>query len=180
MEKKSLLPGIILISIGLLFLATNLNLIWIDWEDIWYEFWTLWPLAILVGGVLFWLGWLKNRNDYGLLMPGTIMIIYGLLFWYCMEFGWWRMGEDRLWSLFIIAPGLGFFAMYALGKQEKGFLVPAIILTLLGVFFLTGPYSWRILWPVVLILIGVRLLMKGKKKTDALKAEGTAPVDNAK
>ncbi len=178
MEKKSLVPGIILIAIGLLFLADNLNFIWIDWEDIWYDFWSLWPLAILVGGVLFWLGWFKNRDDYGLLMPGTIMIVYGLLFWYCMEFGWWHMGDDHLWSFFIIGPGLGFLAMYALGKQEKGFLVSGLILALIGGIFLIGTYFWDFIIPALLILIGVRLLMKGKKRADM--ADGAASVDNAK
>ena len=110
-------------------------------------------------------------------MPGTILLVYGLLFWYCMEFGWWHMGEDRLWALFIMAPGLGFLAMYALGKQDKGFLVPAIILIGLGVIFMGGSYFWEIFWPVVFILVGVWLLMKGRKKSDENVAGGTTSVD---
>jgi hypothetical protein len=163
MNTKSLLIGIILIALGALILADNLNLITIYWEDAW-DFWYLWPWLLIIGGVLFWLGWFKNRDEIGLLMPGTILLIYGLLFWYNIQYGWWHMGAHNLWAFFLIGPGLGFLMMYLLGKKERGLLVPAGILIGLGIIFLSGWSNLSLLWPIILIVVGIRLLLKYREK----------------
>jgi hypothetical protein len=163
MNSRSFIVGIILIAVGALLIADNLGWIWIRWEDFW-EFWYLWPWLMIIGGALFWIGWFKNRQEIGLLMPGTILLVYGLLFWYNVQYGWWHMGASNLWAFFLIGPGLGFLIMYLLGKRDRGLLVPAGILIVLGVIFLTGWSNISLLWPIILIVIGIRLILKHREK----------------
>ncbi len=156
MNAKNFIIGIVLIVLGLLFLADNLDWIYLSWDN-------LWPFLMVIAGALFWLGWLTHRKEYGLLMPGTILIVYGLLFWFCAVNGWWYMGAYHLWAFFIIGPGLGFLALYIFGEREKGMLVPAGILIGLGIIFLSGSHFWRFIVPVGLILIGVVLLWRSRR-----------------
>lgn len=168
MERKSFITGIILIGLGVLFLADNFDWISFRWAN-------LWPFLLIIGGILFWLAWFGNRREYGLLMPGTILIVYGLLFWYCTAYGWWHMGEDNLWAFFMIGPGLGFVFMYLLGNKERGLLVPAGILIGIGSIFLSGPHNLRLVWPLALIAIGVYLLFKHRREQSGDKPKPASP-----
>jgi hypothetical protein len=78
---------------------------------------------------------------------------------------------ERLWPFFVMAPGLGFVMMYLFGKRERGLLIPAGILTGLGLIFLLNVNESEYLWPGVLILAGVLFLIKWKKE----RPEGTTP-----
>ncbi len=176
MDRKSIFWGIFLIAVGLIFLANNLNILNIDWYYIVSNIWQLWPLLMVVGGLAFWVGWLNNRKEYGLIMPGTILATYGLLFWHCTYHGWQQMAEYNLWAFFLIGPGLGFFLMYLMGQREKGLLIPGSLLLGLGIVFLTGPENIALVWPIVLIAIGVGLLFK-HRENQRRKAD-SAPTDS--
>ena len=160
MKNRSLINGVVLIALGGFFLANNFG--YLDFE--WHDFADYWPWAMIVGGILFWTAWLSNRKDYGLLMPGTILLIYGGLFLYNSQTDWWYM--DDLWPIFILGPGVGFLAMYFLGKRDNGLLVTGLILCGIGVIFLGGSASFRVIWPLILIGIGLRLLFKHRKQTE--------------
>lgn len=172
MNSKSFLPGIILIALGAFILADNLNLINIYWYDLW-DFGYLWPWLLVLGGAFFWVSWLRNREEQGLLVPGTILLVYGLVFWYCTRYGWWLMGEYNLWAFFMIGPGLGFLMMFLLGKHDKGHLVPAGILIGLGVIFLAGWNNLSLLWPLILIAIGLRMIFKYYQKQKETVGSGS-------
>ncbi len=148
-ETRSLIWGFLLILLGVLFLGNNLAWFNLDWEN-------LWPLVMILGGILFWIGWIGNRKEVGLLMPGTILTTYGLLFLYCSQDGWYQM--DRLWPVFLLGPGLGFFFMYLLGSRERGLLIPASILTVLAILFWAGENVFHFFWPILLIGVGIYLL----------------------
>ncbi len=154
-ELKSLIWGIILILIGFLFLGHNLDWFYLEWEE-------LWPLLMIAGGVFFWIGWIAKRREIGLLMPGTILITYGLLFQYCAVNGWYWM--DDLWPVFLLGPGLGFLFMYLLGERESGLLVPAAILIVLSILFWSGHEFFGYFWPLVFIGIGIYLLLRHRKQ----------------
>jgi hypothetical protein len=154
-ETRSLIWGILLIIFGFLFLGHNLGWFYFDWEYIW-------PLLLIIGGLLFWIGWLAKRQEYGLLMPGTILLVYGLMFQYSAMYGWYYM--DDLWPGFLLGPGLGFFFMYLLGTREKGLLIPAFILSLLALLFWSGRDAFRYFWPLILIAAGIYLLFRNRNK----------------
>jgi hypothetical protein len=155
-ETRSLVWGILLIVVGIIFLGHNLGWFYFDWEFVW-------PLLLIVGGFLFWIGWLIKREEYGLLMPGTILLVYGIMFQYSALYGWYYM--DLLWPGFLLGPGLGFFFMYLFGPHEKGLLIPASILTLLALLFWSGREAFRYFWPLLLIAVGIYLLFRNRTKS---------------
>jgi len=74
MKKNNALGGFVLVVVGALMLANNLgnwNLFSMDW---------LWPMFILIPGLVFELGYFSNRSNPGLLVPGGILTTLGLLF----------------------------------------------------------------------------------------------------
>jgi len=156
MKTSDIIIGIGLIILGLVFLFENFGYIEFDFEDVW-------PVFVLLGGVAFWTGFIKDRKNYGLVMPGTILIIYSLMFWYCTVEGWHYM--STIWPGFLIGPGLGFFLMYFLGEKEKGLLVPATILTAVGILFLFRYSGILRYWPALLIVIGIILILKSQFKS---------------
>lgn len=154
-NTKSLITGIILIALGIILLGDNLGLFYISMD-------TFWPWFMIAGGVMFLAGWMNNREKFGLLMPATILLVYGFLFLYTSYDRWWQM-ED-LWPFFLIGPGLGFLLMYQFGSKDKGLLVPTSILLGLGIIFLIGQGTGRYFWPLLLILLGILILFRSRKK----------------
>ena len=163
MTKKSghsVVPGLILIALGIIFLLGNLEVFHFDWDVIWTYF-------IIILGIIFWIGYFTDRSKIGLLMPGTVLLTVGLVFHYAATRDWDAM--NHLWPFFILAPAFGFYAMFLFGTHERGLLVPAGILTILGLVFLlqSYDYSLRFIWPLALIVIGVILLFKGPRKSSS-------------
>jgi hypothetical protein len=153
--NKSVITGITLIVIGLVFLLPNFI------EELTLR--ELWPVLMLGPGLLFFAAFFADRKSYGLLMPGSILTTLGLLFLYCTIFGWYWMRE--LWPFYLIGPGIGFLLMYYFGKKETGLLVPGTILTLLGVIFLLSFSAYEYLWPLAIIATGLFLILRNRKKT---------------
>lgn len=159
-HSHSVVPGLIMITLGIIFLLNNFGAIDFDWED-------FWAYIVLLIGVIFWIGFLADRSKYGLIMPGTIFLVVGIMFVYCSRYGWEKM--EYIWPFFLIAPALGMFGMYLLGKHDRGILIPAFILTGLGVIFLLQSYSWlRFFWPIALIAIGASMLIRKKEKDESI------------
>ncbi len=156
-NHRSIVPGLVLLGLGIIFLLNNFEILDFSWG-------TFWAYMILVMGVIFWIGFIADRGKDGFIMPGTIFIVIGLIFIYCSRYGWGAM--EYLWPFFILAPALGLYAMYFLGKHDRGILIPAGILAVIGLIFLLQSYRWiRYLWPFVLIITGVLLLLKRSGKT---------------
>ena len=91
-------------------------------------------------------------------MPGTILIVYGLVFWYCSADDWYYM--QYLWPFFLIGPGMGFYLMYFLAEKEKGLLIPASILVGMGLLFILKFSHILKYWSVILIGTGLYLIYK--------------------
>jgi len=71
---------------------------------------------------------------------------------------------EELWPYFMIGPGLGFLLMYIFGQRETALLIPGGILLGLGILFLLGEGTARFFWPILLIVIGFWLLLRGRQK----------------
>ena len=156
MKTSDMVIGIGLVILGVLFLFENFGYIAFDFKDIW-------PVFVILAGTGFWIGYIQDKKNYGLIMPGTILIIYGLMFFYCSVEGWYYM--SYLWPVFIMGPGIGFFLMYLIGQQEKGMLIPASILTGLGILFMLSKTGVMRYWPVVLIIIGIVMIVRYQIKS---------------
>lgn len=150
MKEKYIIGGAFIFA-GILFLLSNLDIITIS---------EIWPVFLLIPGLLFFYIFFKDRKNIGLLMPATILTLFGMLFVYCELFGWDAL--RTFWPIFIMAPGLAFFLMYYLGNKEKGFLISGSILVFISLAFLGLTDSSTYFWPVLLIGIGVYLLLLKK------------------
>jgi len=118
----------------------------------------IWPWFIILFGLALFAMFASDRSQYVLLMPASILIVTGLVFEACVLLGWSLMGV--LWPALVIAPGLGFLAMYVVGPGGGMFLLPGIGLLLLGVIVLVRHSAlWRY-WPVALIGGGVYLIAR--------------------
>ena len=160
-KKRSIVPGLILICIGIIAILGNFGLLDLDWE-------VLWTYLLIILGIIFWLGFIFDRNKDGLIMPGTILLTYGLMFNLSARFRYVDMAD--IWPFFILGPAFGFYAMYIFGKRERGLLVPAVILTIVGGVFLLQSYTIiKYIWTPVLVVVGVLVLMnkKGGKEDDS-------------
>jgi hypothetical protein len=146
--KERFYIGGIFIAAGILFLLANFGLFSLE---------HVWPIFVMAPGIIFFIAYLDNKQNYGFLMPASILTIIGLLFFYCEFAGWHRM--ETLWPFFIIAPGCGFFLMYYLGPKEKGLLIPASILTFIGFLNLAVNNPEGYIWPIILIVVGLWMLI---------------------
>src|SRR5581483_4772325 len=87
MKNDKLVPGMILVSIGAIFLLHNFGYLHFHWEN----FATLWPLFIIVPGVLLLLG--LSHSAWAAILRGIIIVGAVLL----LLFGDFGRGRFRWW-----------------------------------------------------------------------------------
>lgn len=157
MSRKNLLPGLLLITLGLIFLLRNLGWIRLDLSS-------LWPLILVIIGLTFEFSHFAGGGPAGLLVPGGILTTYGLLFLTVEFFAFFSM--QQLWPLFLLGPAVGLFQLYLFGGRERGVLIATGILSGLGFIFLTLSLlslSFELLAPLLLIGVGLLIILVGKK-----------------
>lgn len=164
MYKKNFSIGIFLIIIGVLSLLNkvlDLNL---------FSLSNLWPLFILVPGLLFEISYFSKRLEPGFLVPGGILTTVGLLFLFQTLTNWELI--EYSWPIFPLSVAIGLFQLYIFGRKEKTLLIPILILSSISIIswasmFLSGLFSWidkGLIFPVILIIIGAFLLLNNLKK----------------
>jgi len=165
--KPNLYLGIFLIITGLfILLIQNSHFTW------GYS----WPLIVIAAGLLFFIGFFINKENYGLLMPGSILLIIGILFLYFTQMGWYHI-ED-LWPTFILAPGVGFFMMCFFGSKKNKLWIPGTILVLLAIIFYAQFCYYFRYWPVILILLGLYLIFSETKNKKITENNGFTSKEN--
>jgi uncharacterized membrane protein HdeD (DUF308 family) len=148
-SKANLFTGITLIILGIVFaLIQYSNLRWDNF----------WPLILVAGGILFFTRFLMDRSNYSSLMPGSILLIIGILFFYLTLTSWSKM--EYLWPTFILAPGIGFLLIYIFNPEKNNSWVAAVILILLAIVFYAQFFTKSEIWPIFLIIIGLYLIIK--------------------
>jgi len=160
MKKINYLFGLFLLCIGVLLILANFGVIEIVWDN-------LWPLFLLITGILFELSYFIYRKDAGLLVPGGILITYGLLFSVNVMYGWHLM-ED-LWPIFPLGVAIGLFQLFLFGGREKGLLIPVGILGAISLFFLVNNLlfvDFRFLAGILLVVIGIWVIFKKIKSNN--------------
>lgn len=166
-SKSNLLLGIFLIIIGLFILfIQNSRFTWGD----------SWPLIVIAAGLLFFIGFFISKENYGLLMPGSILLIIGILFLYFTQMGLYYIKD--LWPTFILAPGVGFFTMYFFGPKKNKLWIPGTILVLIAIIFYAQFCYYFRYWPVILILLGLYLIFSEAKKKKITENNGFTSKEN--
>jgi len=151
-KENKFVEGVSLILLGLVFLGVQQGLF--DWDQIW-------PFALIIPGAVFFLAYFKDRSNYGVLMPGSVLLTIGIYFIYSIETNWKYM-EDY-WPVFILGPGIGFFLMFFATGMKKDFWIPGTILITLSIIFFMKAWQFMEYWPVILILVGIYSLYSGIK-----------------
>jgi len=162
MKQINYLFGFLLLCIGVILILSNFGVMEIAWDN-------LWPLFVLIVGIFFELSYFIYRKDAGLLVPGGILITYGLLFLVNVISGWHLM--EYLWPIFPLGVAIGLFQLYLFGGREKGLLIPVGILGAVSLFFLINNLlfvDFRLLAGILLVLIGIWIIfnkIKSNNKT---------------
>lgn len=170
-QKRSIWPGIALITIGGLILVHKLGIYHFYWRD-------LYPLIFIILGIWFFVN-LFLRKQRGLAFPGTLFLLLGIFFFLRNNYFPYRFYFEEYWPIFLIIVGLAFVVQFCFQAQDWGLLIPGGILLFIGFGFLARTMRWVVpfgvryyleqYWPLVLILIGIAIiissLMKGKPGT---------------
>jgi len=165
-RTSAIIWGLILIAVGALVILKQQNIIEFGWNIVW-------PSAMLFIGIAFHIEcFASNGKNYGLLVPGGILLVYGALFLYCeLQRDWDAMAV--LWPLFIIGPGFGLLELKLFSGGKQGSWIPVLILFTIGGIFLvtqTERFSVTVVIAAALIIMGIGVLAssvmpRGKKQT---------------
>jgi hypothetical protein len=170
MERKmqkifSLLAGLCLILMGVVFLAGNLLFPVIGLDVNWLQAWRLWPLIILGLGVFLTVLALTAVRKPGMgaiFIPASVVLTVGAICLYASLTGYYRVWVTA-WPLVVLALALGFI-LAALASRIVWLLIPAIMVGLNGLVLAycntTGLWSaWSVLWAVEPLGVGLVFLL---------------------
>lgn len=177
-KRLSIVTGLILITAGLIALIGSFLGVVLG-----FRIWHLWPLSVIVAGVLILTPALTNphrtqgKNGRGwLYLPGVPILTTGAILLFASVFQWWDVWS-WLWPLEVIAVALGFL-LAALTMRVPALFAPAIIIGANGLVLqfcaLTGWWeAWAVLWSIEPVAVGLALLaLNTRKKSTALMTVG--------
>lgn len=166
-HKSGIVGGIILILLGLLFLASEI------FPGI-FSFWE-WPFIIILVGLVFLL-WSVLGGVGGLAIPGCILSGIGGILYYQNAYNAWDTWSF-VWALIPGFVGVGILLSGVIDREFKDrffggltlLMISAIMFFAFGYFFgLTQAIAKY--WPVLLVLLGLISLIRGvlrNKKKEA-------------
>ena len=161
-KRNEWLGGIILIGLGLFFLANQF--ISFDWDQLGVYFLPALGLLFLLGGIF--------TREAGFIIPGGILS--GIGWGAVLVTGPFADTGDVAGGVFILAFALGWALIVGLtavftAKTHWWPLIPGGIIALIGAgilfggFFMQGLTLLGQIWPVFLILLGLYVLFQGVK-----------------
>jgi len=161
-RRSNLILGTLFLLVGGWFLALQFypdleNIIALDYE---------WPLLVVVTGLVFLLFAIIARAP-GLAVPAAIIGGIGGILYYQNATGDWE-SWSYAWTLIPGFVGVGVLISNLLeGKLKSGLRegLSLIVFSLLmyGIFgaFLGGPELLATYWPLILIILGIRIMLRG-------------------
>lgn len=166
----SMVGGLVLIALGVVFFAATQGVFDLNWGTIWPAFPMIAGAAILLQA----LATSDPRKRAGAVLGGTIPLLVGAFFFTTtMGLLDWS-AQGKLWPIYPLIIGVAFFAGYfASGMTEPRYLVPGTILAGVGVIFLAitllGSYELMgKIWPIFLIIGGVLMLVAPRARRTSL------------
>ena len=173
MKRRTIFLPLVLILVGVWFLAGNLG-VRLPGMD------AMWPIFPLGAGLLFLSGYLFNRRDPGLLFVGLAAALIGAFFFLFtlrlplpvagMQDGVRWSDMDQLWPTFVVIGGMSFVALFLAEPERPWALFSlgaiAVVVGCIAFLFTLGRLSGDIgrqlaqFWPILLILVGVAALLQ--------------------
>ena len=161
-RRSNLVVGTLLLLVGGWFLALQFVPGLKDFINVDYE----WPLLIIATGAVFLLFAILARAP-GLAVPAAIIAGIGGLLYYQNNTGDWDSWAYA-WTLIPGFVGIGVLLSNLLEGRfmrglREGLSLIIFSLILFGFFgaFLGGPAILSTYWPVLLIILGIRIMMRG-------------------
>lgn len=157
MARNSYRSGVIILIIGIVILLGKIGFFG-------YIAGILWPLILLIPGLLFHYFYFARIWQSRVLIPGGILTSYALLFFFCEIFNNYGL-MSYIWPGFILGIAVGLYEFYLFDQSNpKGALVAAFILAIMsGVFFGFTLLSTAGIYIIALALIGVGAAMMVRK-----------------
>ena len=160
-RRAGITGGVILILIGLLFLAREIIS---EWVPEYLQYWD-WPVIIIGIGALFII-WAILSGIGGLAVPGSIIAGIGGILYFQNMFGDWRSWA-YVWGLIPGFVGIGVIISGIIDRNYKEafsggvtlIMISAILFFAFGTSFGLRPEITRY-WPVLLVLLGVIALFR--------------------
>lgn len=158
MSKNQFAIGIVFLLAGLVIMLGRLGLFSFLGTN-------FWPLFVLIPGILLHVLFFGRLLPSAALVPGAILTIYALIFFFCIAFGWDKM--QYVWPFFILGVAVGLYEYHLFDTSHpKQILTAAIILALVAVslFVIMLLWGWGVyLIAAVLIAIGAWLVTGGRR-----------------
>ena len=163
-RRASIVGGIILVLLGMLFLAREI-------VPQYFQFWD-WPFVIIGLGLLFFI-WAIVSGVGGLAVPGSILAGIGGILYYQNITGDWE-SWSYVWALIPAFVGIGIIFGGIIDQNFKEAISSGLIMMLISamLFFAFGSAfglepNITVYWPVLLIALGlvalVRALLSGSR-----------------
>lgn len=160
MNKSGVSGGLILVVVGGFLLANNLG----EWHIFSIE--RLWPIFVLIPGLVFELSYFSSGRNRGFLVPGGILTTLGLLFFF-ETFTNWQFAAFT-WPVYPLAVAIGLFQLYIFSGRPRALLVPVFILTTVSgiafaTMFINSIQRWvnlGLVFPILLVLAGLLLIFR--------------------
>ena len=150
-----LIPGLVLVLLGILLMLANLGLLEIE------RLWRFWPVILIAFGLHRILEKPAHRRG-----SGVVLLVVGIVF-QLRNLGWMPLNLGHLeqyWPLILIVVGI-----YTIWRsRQKGGLTGGLVVLFLGVWFQAEKFGlidfplWR-LWPLALVAIGLNMVLKARR-----------------
>jgi len=126
-----------------------------------------WPIFVITPGLIFEVAYFVTKKAPGILVPGGILTVLGILFYFESFTDW--VFAAYTWPIYLLAVAIGLFQFYWFSGRNKGILVPVVILTtIVAVAFacmflnLTSQiYNSGLITGVIFIALGIFALYRG-------------------
>jgi hypothetical protein len=157
----SMVGGIVLILLGIIFFAVTQGAFDLNWGSIWPIF----PMLAGLGLIMLGFTTESPQSRGALVFSGSIPLLVGAFFFATTTGIFSRGDQGTLWPVYPLIVGVAFFAGYlASGMRNVYFLIPGAMLVLVSLVFfavtLTDSYDLLgKLWPIFLIAAGVLILV---------------------
>lgn len=148
-DNNKLTTGILILAAGVIIFLGKLGI---------FSFLgrALWPLIILIPGIVLHLLYFWGKAPAEFLLPGGILIVYSIIFFIANFWGWGTLSYT--WPLFIFGIAVGLFELDGASSRRNSLIFSGAIL--LGMLSLVTLF-WSIFSLSVMYLIAACLVVAG-------------------